>query len=205
MHELNLKDFRVRAAMQLVDRRDFLAAERRREAGVNAPLDIGFGQTTSQPTLIAFMLEQLHLTPRMKVLEVGTGCGYQTALLSQLGAEVYSVEIVEPLARQAAETLSRLETPNLHLRTGDGYAGWPEAAPFDAIIVAAGAAKVPQPLIEQLAPGGRLLMPIGVGEKMELELVTRTPGGEVRTEKILPVRFVPLTGAPAEADRAQRP
>ena len=107
------------------------------------------------------------------------------------------------LALQAAETLARLETPHVHLRTGDGYAGWPEAAPFDAIIVAAGAAKVPQPLIEQLAPGGRLLMPIGVGEKMELELVTRAPGGEVRIEKILPVRFVPLTGAPAEADRAQ--
>lgn len=203
MHELNLHDTRVHAAMQLVDRRHFLPPERRRDARVDAPIGIGFEQTTSQPTLIAWMLEQLRLTPGMKVLEVGTGCGYQTALLSQLGAEVYSVEIVAPLAEQAAQTLARLETPHVHLRTGDGYAGWPEAAPFDAIIVAAGAAKVPQPLVEQLAPGGRLLMPKGVGEQMTLVLVTRAPGGEVHTEELLPVRFVPLTGAPAEADRLQ--
>ena len=203
MHELNLHDTRVHAAMQLVDRREFLPAERRRNARVDAPIGIGFEQTTSQPTLIAWMLEQLRLKPGMKVLEVGTGCGYQTALLSQLGAEVYSVEIVAPLAEQAAQTLARLETPHVHLRTGDGYAGWPEAAPFDAIIVAAGAAKVPQPLVEQLAPGGRLLMPKGVGEQMTLVLVTRAPGGEVHTEELLPVRFVPLTGAPAEADRLQ--
>ncbi|MFO0596497.1 MAG: protein-L-isoaspartate O-methyltransferase [Myxococcaceae bacterium] len=196
MHDLNLTDARVKAAMQLVDRRDFLPPARRGDAGVDAPIGIGYAQTTSQPSLIGWMIEQLHVRPGARVLEVGTGCGYQTAVLAQLGAEVFSVEIVEPLGKQAAQTLARLEVPNVHLRIGDGYAGWPEAAPFDAIIVAAGAAKIPRPLIDQLAPGGRLLMPIGNDEHMDLVLATRE-----KTEKVLPVRFVPLTGELAEADR----
>jgi protein-L-isoaspartate(D-aspartate) O-methyltransferase len=188
--------------MALVDRREFLPSGRRGAASIDAPIGIGFEQTTSQPSLIAWMLEQLRLKPGMKVLEVGTGCGYQTALLSQLGVQVYSIEIVQPLGEQAAQTLARLEVPNVHLRIGDGYAGWPEVAPFDAIIVAAGAAKVPSPLLEQLAPGGRLLMPVGEAEHMELVLVARSASGELKSEQILPVRFVPLTGERADADRS---
>jgi protein-L-isoaspartate(D-aspartate) O-methyltransferase len=202
MHELNLTDPRVAAAMQLVDRREFLRPERQRDAGLDAPVGIGFEQTTSQPSLIAWMLEQLRLRPGSKVLEVGTGCGYQTALLSQLGARVFSVEIVAPLADEARATLERLGVPNVEVRSGDGYAGWPEAAPFDAIIVAAGAAKVPQPLLDQLAVGGRLLMPVGSEEDMHLILAVREPGGVV-TRSLLPVRFVPLTGPKASADRAR--
>lgn len=202
MHELNLTDPRVQAAMQLVDRKAFLEPERKQHAGTDAPISIGYEQTTSQPSLVAWMLEQLQVRPRMRVLEVGTGCGYVTALLSQLGAEVFSVEILAPLSERAGRTLARLEVPNVHLRVGDGYAGWPEEAPFDAIIVAAGAAKVPQPLIDQLAPRGRLLMPVGTGDSMELVMVERDAGGVVRSRSLMPVRFVPLTGAPADADRA---
>jgi len=203
MPELKLHDARVQAAMQLVDRSGFLPVERRHDAGLDEPIGIGFEQTTSQPSLIAWMLQELHLKPGMKVLEVGTGCGYQTALLSQLGVRVFSIEIVEPLAREAAKTLARLGLPDVQLRIGDGYAGWPEAAPFDAIVVAAGAAKVPAPLVEQLAPGGCLLMPVGTPDAMELTRVTRSRTGEVKTEGMLAVRFVPLTGIGANADRDQ--
>jgi protein-L-isoaspartate(D-aspartate) O-methyltransferase len=204
MHELNLTDARVEAAMQLVDRREFLQAERRKDAGVDAPVGIGFEQTTSQPSLIAWMLERLELRPGMRVLEVGTGCGYVTALISQLGAEVFSIEIVAPLAARAAETLERLEVPHVHLRAGDGAAGWPEAAPFDAIVVAAGAPRVPPALVEQLAKGGRLLMPVGTPDSMELLLISRDADGALHEEKTLAVRFVPLTGAAADADRSPR-
>lgn len=204
MQELNLTNPQVQAAMQLVDRKAFLDDEHKRLSRDDAPVGIGYDQTTSQPSLIGWMLEQLALRPRMRVLEVGTGCGYVTALLSQLGTHVFSVEILAPLSERAERTLKRLKVPNVHLRVGDGYAGWPEEAPFDAIIVAAGAAKVPQPLIDQLAPGGKLLMPVGPPDAMELVLVERQLSGEVTSRSLLPVRFVPLTGAPADADRASR-
>lgn len=204
MKELTLTDQRVEAAMQLVDRREFLLPERRRDAELDAPLGIGFEQTTSQPSLIGWMLERLAITPGRRVLEVGTGCGYVTALLSQLGAQVFSLEIVAPLAERASETLRRLEVPNVTVRAGDGNVGWPEESPFDAILVSAGAPRVPQALIDQLARGGRLLMPVGTPDSMELVLITRGLDGTLREEKTLPVRFVPLTGGTAELNRARR-
>ncbi len=201
MTHLQLTDPRVAFALTLVDRADFLDDDLKRLAGRDTPLSIGHGQTTSQPSLIAWMLDQLQVRPGMKVLEIGTGCGYQTALLSQLGAKVFSVDIVEPLATEARARLAAQGVPHVTVRVADGYLGWPEEAPFDRVIVAAGAEKVPQPLIDQLAPGGRLIIPIGRGDDMKLELVTRDAKGEVKTEELVPVRFVPLTGAPAEADR----
>ncbi|HEY0881494.1 MAG TPA: protein-L-isoaspartate(D-aspartate) O-methyltransferase [Archangium sp.] len=203
MTSLQITDPRVAFAMALIDRADFLDAPVQRLAGRDAPLSIGHGQTTSQPSLIAWMIDQLQVRPGQKVLEIGTGCGYQTAILSQLGAQVFSMEILEPLAREAAGRFTELGTPNVTVRTGDGYEGWAEHAPFDRIIVAAGASKAPQPLIDQLAPGGRLIIPIGTAEDMKLQLVTRALDGTVATEELLPVRFVPLTGAPAEADRTR--
>jgi protein-L-isoaspartate(D-aspartate) O-methyltransferase len=201
MHELTISDPRVAFAFALVDRAAFLPAEVQHLAMRDVPLPIGHGQTTSQPTLIAWMLDQLRVRPGMKVLEVGTGCGYQTALLSQLGAHVFSVDIVEELATEAKARLEALGTPNVTVRVGDGYDGWAAEAPFDGIIVTAGAPRVPQPLVDQLAPGGRLLIPVGSGELMKLQKLTKQPDGAVTTEELLPVRFVPLTGGPAEADR----
>lgn len=198
---LHLTDPRVGFAFTLVNRADFLDDDLKRLAGRDTPLSIGYGQTTSQPSLIAWMLDQLQVRPGMKVLEVGTGCGYQAALLSQLGARVFSVDIVEPLATAAAARLEALGVPNVTVRAADGYLGWPEEAPFDGIIVAAGASKVPQPLLDQLAPNGRLIIPIGRDDDMKLLRVTRDAKGGLHTEELLPVRFVPLTGAPADADR----
>lgn len=180
--------------MASTPRAGFLRPEQKRYAGEDRPLDIGEGQTTSQPSLIAWTLEQLELKPGARVLEVGTGCGYQTALLARLASEVYSLDIIENLVVGAAENLGALGITNVHLRAGDGYLGWPQAAPFDAIVVAAGAPSVPPPLIEQLAPGGRLIIPVGEREDMSLLLVNKLPNGHVLQEKSLSVRFVPLTG-----------
>lgn len=187
-----IKDHRVLQAMGAISRTDFLPERSKPHAGEDRPLEIGEGQTTSQPSLIAWTLEQLHLKPSSRVLEVGTGCGYQTALLSVLCAEVYSVEIVEPLARQAAAALDGFK--NVHLKVGDGYLGWPEAAPFDAIVVAAGVRSVPQPLLEQLTPRGRMIIPIGDLGEMYLVLVKKTEEGAVTQDPLLPVLFVPFTG-----------
>lgn len=201
MVDLLITDARVREALESTPRSAFLRPGLRPYALEDRPLDIGEGQTTSQPSLIAWTLEQLKLRPGSRVLEVGTGCGYQTALLSRLCDEVYSIDIIEPLARGAEATLERLGCDNVHLRVGDGYLGWPEAAPFDAIVVAAGASALPPPLVDQLAPGGRMIIPVGEPDDTTLRLVQRSERGEVSEEKLISVRFVPLTGPHAELDQ----
>ncbi|MEW5738709.1 MAG: protein-L-isoaspartate(D-aspartate) O-methyltransferase [Myxococcota bacterium] len=202
MTSLRLTDARVEAAVKAVKRDEFLSSDQRLFHADDRPIAIGHGQTTSQPSLIAWMVQALQLRPGAKVLEVGTGCGYQTALLAELGADVYSVEIVAPLAARAARTLERLGyAARVHLRVGDGYQGWLEAAPFDGIIVSAGAQRVPRPLLDQLAPGGRMIIPVGRDEDMHLRLYQRDAAGDLSFETALAVRFVPLTGPLADADR----
>lgn len=164
-------------------------------AYLNRPLSIGYGQTISQPYIVAFMTDLLKLKPGSRVLEIGTGCGYQTAVLAEAGAEVYSIEIVGPLASQAAEILQALGYHHVHVRQGDGYHGWVEHAPYDGIIVTAGASHVPQPLLEQLKPGGRMIIPLGEAyAAQELLLISKDEQGAVHRHEVLPVRFVPLTG-----------
>jgi protein-L-isoaspartate(D-aspartate) O-methyltransferase len=197
-----VSDVRVLKVMNEVKRVDFLPRQAVPHAREDRPLAIGYSQTTSQPSLIARMIEELRLGPDCKVLEVGTGSGYQTALLARLCRDVYSIEIVEPLAEQARERLARLGHTNAHVRAGDGYAGWPEAAPFDGIVVCAATAKVPQPLVDQLAVGGRLVIPLedeGGGES--LAVLTRGADGTLTRREVTAVRFVPLTGERAEDDR----
>jgi protein-L-isoaspartate(D-aspartate) O-methyltransferase len=187
-----VRDPRVLAAMRRVPRHRFVPPAYEQEAYDDAPLPIGEGQTISQPYIVALMTELLRLRGDERVLEVGTGSGYQAAILAELAREVYSIEIVEPLARRAAATLAALGYGAVHVRAGDGYRGWPEAAPFDAIIVTAAPDHVPQPLVDQLKPGGRLVIPVG-GLWQQLLLITRTASGVERRE-IIPVRFVPMTG-----------
>lgn len=200
---MGIRDARVLAAVDAVSREVFLEPEQRPFAWEDRPLPIGYAQTTSQPSLIAFTLQAAKPGPKCRALEVGTGCGYQTALLAKLCAEVYSIDIVEPLAERAKKTLTKLGFTNAHVKAGDGYLGWPSAAPFDVIIVAAGAARVPQPLLDQLAVGGRLLIPVGEGsDDLSLDVLTKQRDGKVTVERLLPVRFVPLTGSHADRDRA---
>ncbi len=187
-----IDDARVLAAMRAVPRHEFVPSDMSARAYDDTPLPIGHEQTISQPYIVALMTELAAIRPGAKVLEVGTGSGYQAAVLAELAKDVYSIEIVEPLARRAAETLRRLGYGRVHLRTGDGYRGWPDAAPFDAVIVTAAPGKVPAPLLEQLAPGGRLVIPVGTREQM-LEVHRRTRTG-VEVERTVPVRFVPMTG-----------
>lgn len=194
-------DQRIVAAMAKVDRADYLPPYERPWSLDDRPLYIGHGQTTSQPTLIAQMIQAMALKPGCRVLEVGTGSGYQTALLAELCAEVYSVEIVEPLAQRAAKLLAQKGYANAHVKAGDGYLGWPEAAPFDAVVVCASAPDLPRPLLDQLAPGGRLVIPVGEDTYGELEVVTRPADGGLRRQGLMPVLFVPLTGPRAARDR----
>jgi protein-L-isoaspartate(D-aspartate) O-methyltransferase len=185
----------VLAALGRVPRHYFVPREERRHAYRNYPLPIGHNQTISQPYIVAFMTGLLRIKAGDRVLEVGTGCGYQTAVLAEMGAEVYSVEIIEPLARQAGETLRELGYGRVHTRAGDGYQGWREHAPFDAVIVTAGATHVPQPLLDQLKSGGRMVIPIGeVYATQELVLIEKDMHGKPHQRQVLPVRFVPLTG-----------
>jgi protein-L-isoaspartate(D-aspartate) O-methyltransferase len=161
----------------------------------NRPLPIGYGQTISQPYVVAFMTELLKLKPGSRVLEIGTGCGYQTAMLAEMGAEVYSMEIIEPLASQAMESLRALGYEQVQVRCGDGYHGWTEHAPYDGIIVTAGASQVPPSLLDQLKPGGRMVIPLGESyAAQELLLIKKDAAGNVYRQEVLPVRFVPLTG-----------
>jgi protein-L-isoaspartate(D-aspartate) O-methyltransferase len=180
------------AAMRKVPRHLFVPASGVGQAYDDHPLPIGHGQTISQPYIVGFMTEALGLRGGESVLEVGTGSGYQAAVLSEIAATVHTIEIVAPLAEEAAERLRRLGYANVTVRAGDGYLGWPEAAPFDAIMVTAAAPRVPEPLKQQLKDGGRLVLPLG-DEWQELVVVTRR-GESFDETRVLPVRFVPMTG-----------
>ena len=183
---------RVLAAMRKVPRHEFVPRDQKRAAYRNRPLPIGEGQTISQPYIVALMTDLLGLEPDAKVLEIGTGCGYQSAVLAEIAGKVHSIEIIDSLGRQAAATLARLGYTNVETRIGDGYKGWPEAAPFDAIIVTAAPDHIPPALIEQLKPGGRLVIPVG-RLAQELMVVRKNGDGLTLGEQIVPVRFVPLT------------
>ena len=185
----------VMAAIGRVLRHEFVPEDVRSSAYANRPLSIGHGQTISQPYIVGLMTHLLGVEPRARVLEIGTGSGYQAAVLAELDTQVHTIEIVEPLARLAADRFARLGYDGVRTRLGDGYFGWPEAAPFDAIIVTAAAGHVPPPLVEQLAPGGVLVIPVGEPFSVQLLLLVRKrENGEVTVRQILPVRFVPLTG-----------
>jgi protein-L-isoaspartate(D-aspartate) O-methyltransferase len=188
-----VRDSATLAALRAVPRHEFVPADVRDLAYGDHPLPIGYEQTISQPYVVAFMTEQLRPRPGMKVLEVGTGSGYQAAVLAAIGCDVYTIEIVEPLATTAAATLARVGYDRVRVRHGDGYRGWPEAAPFDAVIVTAAAGDIPPRLLEQLAPGGRLVMPVGPQDGVQyLVLVEKSASGETTRRTLLPVRFVPL-------------
>ena len=193
-----VRDRRVLDALRTVPRHLFLPPEMQPYAYMDTPVPIGYGQTISQPYIVGFMSEALTLSPQDRVLEIGTGSGYQAAVLSLLVQDVYSIEIVEPLGKNASERLQRLGYANVKVRIGDGYQGWPEAAPFDAIIVTAAPGHIPQPLLDQLATGGRLVIPVGKGNQT-LVRVRRTPQG-FQKERLLPVRFVPMIGEAEHQD-----
>ena len=188
-----IKDPRVIEAMRKVKRHELVPAELQAQAYEDRPLPIGFDQTISQPYVVAAMTEAAQVAPGEKVLEVGTGSGYQVAVLAELGADVYTIEIVEPLAKRTHALLERMGYTKLHVRIGDGYQGWPEAAPFDAIVVTAAPEHVPQPLLDQLAVGGRLVIPVGKDGEQDLRVITRGKDGTT-SETLFPVRFVPMTG-----------
>jgi len=185
-------DERTLAAMRAVPRHLFVPPEVAAQAYADHPLPIGHGQTISQPYVVAFMTEALDLDGDETVLEIGTGSGYQAAVLAEIVPRVYSIEIVAPLAEEAALRLRDLGYENVEVRSGDGYEGWPEAAPFDAIIVTAAAPRIPEPLKQQLRDGGRLILPVG-DDWQELVVVTRR-GDSFEERRVLPVRFVPMTG-----------
>ncbi len=192
-----VRDRNVLRAMELVPRHQFVPADQQNQAYGDFPLPIGQGQTISQPYIVGLMSELLEVRPGCRVLEIGTGSGYQAAVLAEMGARVWSLEILPALAAGADRLLKRLGYRGVTVRAGDGYAGWPEEAPFDGIILTAAPAAVPQPLLDQLAEGGRLVVPEG-RHLQELVLYTRK-GGKVVRREIIPVRFVPMTG------RAEKP
>jgi protein-L-isoaspartate(D-aspartate) O-methyltransferase len=187
-----VRDPKTLAAMRKVARHLFVPSAAVSQAYEDYPLPIGHGQTISQPYIVGFMTEALGLKGGETVLEVGTGSGYQAAVLAEIAARVYTIEIVAPLAEESRARLKRLGYASVEVRAGDGYQGWPEAAPFDAIMVTAAAPRIPEPLKQQLKDGGRLILPVG-DDWQELVLVTRR-GGRFEEKRVLPVRFVPMTG-----------
>jgi protein-L-isoaspartate(D-aspartate) O-methyltransferase len=195
-------DLAVLAALEAVPRHLFVPADERGEAYADRPLPIGGGQTISQPYIVALMTSLLELRPGARVLEIGTGSGYQAAVLSRVAGEVYTIEILKPLAERARHTLEDLGCRNVHLRTGDGFQGWTDAAPFDGIVVTAAPRSIPDPLLQQLKVGGRLVIPVGDRNAIQnlLVLTKRADGGFDRSS-VMPVRFVPMTG---EAQRRER-
>jgi protein-L-isoaspartate(D-aspartate) O-methyltransferase len=188
-----VRDPRVLEAMREVPRHLFVDASQSAEAYEDHPLPIAGHQTISQPYIVALMTELLDLQQGETVLEIGTGSGYQSAVLAKLAREVYSIEIVPELASEAGERLKRLGYTNVIVREGDGYRGWPEHAPFDGIIVTAAPERIPEPLLDQLAPGGRMVIPVG-GFFQELKVFRKDAAGKVSEKDVLPVRFVPMTG-----------
>ena len=187
-----ISDQAVIRAMREVPRHEFVPAEDAAEAYDDHPLPIGNGQTISQPYIVAYMTEALRLKEHERVLEIGTGSGYQAAVLAKLGVRVFTIEIVEELAERARQTFDRLGIHHIVSRAGDGYQGWPEEAPFDAIILTAAPEHIPQPLLDQLASGGRMILPLGK-TLQKLVILTNTPAG-IRRKELLPVAFVPMTG-----------
>lgn len=192
-----LHDEHVLAAMSKVPREEFVPQGSRAASYTDRPLPIGYDQTISQPYVVAFMTEQLRLQPQDHVLEIGTGSGYQAAILAELAAKVYSIEIIEPLAKNAEATLQRLGYKNVQVKIGDGYKGWPEHAPFDAITVTCAPDHVPQPLTDQLKEGGRMIIPVGGFGDQELYLLEKK-NGQLLRRAVLPVRFVPMTREASE-------
>lgn len=197
-----INDTVVLDAMRVVPRHRFAPPQFENDAYDDSPLPIGYGQTISQPYIVAVMTAALHLKPRDRVLEIGTGSGYQTAVLAEIGEEVYSMEILDSLATRAESTLSNLGYRDVFVRVGDGYKGWPEKSPFDAIIVTAAPDHVPQALVDQLAIGGRMIVPVG-DEDQNLILISRTASG-IEQRTLMSVRFVPMTGE-AEGTRPVDP
>jgi protein-L-isoaspartate(D-aspartate) O-methyltransferase len=188
-------DNHVIEAIRTVPRHEFVPIELREISSyLNRPLPIGNGQTISQPYIVALMSDLANISPDSIVLEIGTGSGYQAAVLAKLAKHVYTIEIIEPLGLYASEILDRLEYTNVSVKISDGYLGWPEYAPFDAIIVTAAPEQIPEPLIQQLKLGGRLVIPVGPKDRVQsLQVLEKTSSGEIQTTDVLPVRFVPLT------------
>jgi len=199
LSDQGVRDPRVLAAFARVPRHYFVPPEARAEAQADRPLDFGWGQTISQPLVVAAMAEALELKGIERVLEVGTGSGYALAVLAEMlpvNADVRGIEIIPELAERAQRTLAELGYSNVRVRQGDGALGWPEAAPFDAILVSAAPRRVPSALLEQLSPGGRLVLPVGPSsDRQELQLWRRLPDGEFERRTLMQVRFVPLTGS----------
>lgn len=191
----DIRDSRVLEAMRQVPRHRFVPERVRSGSYGDHPLPIGHDQTISQPYIVAFMSQALEVEPTHKVLEIGTGSGYQAAILGELAREVYTIEIVTPLAERAKALLAELGYRNVHVRAGNGYLGWPERAPFDRIMVTAAPDQVPPALVEQLKVGGLMAIPVGRTFDQELRILRRTPAG-LETLETLPVRFVPMTGKP---------
>ncbi len=188
-----VNDARLLEAMRKVPREQFVPEQIRDRSYEDRPLPIGFDQTISQPFTVGLMTQKLQLQPTDRVLEIGTGSGYQAAVLAELAAEVYTIEIVEPLGRIAASTLQRLGYKNVHVAIGDGYRGWPEHAPFDAIIVTCAPQRVPGRLVAQTKEGGRIIIPVGAAGEQKIYLLEKK-GGQLKQRLVMPVRFVPMTG-----------
>jgi protein-L-isoaspartate(D-aspartate) O-methyltransferase len=197
-----VSDPAVLAALGSVPRHLFIPEDERAGAYADRPLPIGSGQTISQPYIVALMTSLLELKPGARVLEVGTGSGFQAAVLSRIAGEVYTIEILKPLAERARHTLADLGYRNVHVREGDGFQGWPEAAPFDGIIVTAAPPSVPEPLLRQLKVGGKLVIPVGNRDALQnLLVLTKRADGSFDRASVLPVRFVPMTGQAQKKER----
>ncbi len=202
IRERGVREPNVLASMRTVPRHGFVRSRDSRRAYRDHPIPIGLGQTISQPYIVAYMTEALELDPNYKVFEVGTGSGYQAAVCAEIVQEVYTVEIIEELAKSAKQRLKKLGYRNVFVKAADGYFGWAEKAPFDAIIITAAAGFVPPPLIEQLKPGGRMILPLGSPFGVQtLVLITKDDKGKVRSKSLMPVRFVPMLGRVTEAKR----
>lgn len=201
----DVNDPNVLKAMRIVPRHAFVRPTEQRYAYIDNPLPIDYDQTISQPYIVAFMTEALKLKPNSKVLEIGTGSGYQAAVCAEIAQQVYTIEIVEGLAKSAKKCLKELGYQNVFVRFGDGFFGWPEKAPFDAIIGTAAAGHIPEPLLEQLKPGGRMILPVeGSLGFQYLVVITKDDKGNFRKKNVMPVRFVPMTGEVMRTENEQR-